>query len=212
MRKTIILIAFLLIALPSCRHKPDDMPFRIVLSKYFTAIQKNDVKSMAACLSLFDEIRSRYGETGGAVLEFKQKISDISDKYKQELQDGTLHFDAYGIEAAHIMGLGKGFYYETVKVEEAGDTASITLAHSFRYDKLDYNVFPEGTTLFFLSCPVGKILKVKTGEYQKGLRMLLQKVQTRWYFKKDLQGKWKISRMEVLPDTAHCVQSHRPRY
>jgi len=212
MRKTIILIAFLLIALSSCRHKPDDMPFRIVLSRYFTAIQKNDVKTMAACLSLFDEIKARYGETGGAVLEFKQKVSDISDKYKQELQDGMLHFDAYGIETAHIMGLGKGFYYETVKVEEAGDTASITLAHSFRYDKLDYNVFPEGTTLFFLSCPVGKILKVKTGEYQKGLRMLLQKVQTRWYFKKDLQGKWKISRMEVLPDTAHCIQSHRPRY
>ncbi len=212
MRKTIILIAFLLIALSSCRHKPDDMPFRIVLSRDFTAIQKNDVKTMAACLSLFDEIKARYGETGGAVLEFKQKVSDISDKYKQELQDGMLHFDAYGIETAHIMGLGKGFYYETVKVEEAGDTASITLAHSFRYDKLDYNVFPEGTTLFFLSCPVGKILKVKTGEYQKGLRMLLQKVQTRWYFKKDLQGKWKISRMEVLPDTAHCIQSHRPRY
>ncbi len=205
-------MAFLLIVLPSCRQKPDDMPFRIILSRYVIAIQKNDVKTMAACLSLFDEIKGRYGETGGAVLAFKQKINDISEKYKQELQDGTLHFDPYGIEVTHIMGLGKGFYYETVNLKITGETATLTLSHSFSYDKLDYSVFPEGTTLFFLSCPVGKILKVKTGEYQKGLRMLLQKIQTRWFFKKDLQGKWKIVRMEVLPGTAHCIQSHRPRY
>ena len=188
------------------------MPFRIVLSRYFTAIHKDDVKTMAACLSLFDEIKGRYGETGGAVLEFKQKINDISERYRQELQNGTLHFDPYGIEAAHIMGLGKGFYYETVGLEETGETATLTLSHSFRYDKLDYSVFPEGTTLFFLSCPAGKILKVKTGEYQKGLRMLLQKIQTRWHFRKNLQGKWKIVRMEVLPETGQCFQSHRPRY
>ncbi len=207
-----ITLLILLILLPSCSHKPDDMSFRIVLSKYFTAVQKNDVKTMAACLMLFNEIRSRYGETGGAVLEFKQKVKDISAKYKQELQDGMLHFDPYGIEATHIMGLGKGFYYETVGLKVEKETAVLTLAHSFRYDKLNYDIFPEGTTLFFLSCPVGKILKVKTGEYQKGLRMLLQKIQTRWYFEKDLQGKWKIVKMEVLPDTAHCIQSHRPRY
>ena len=212
MKKTLLFLAVLILLLPGCQHKPDDMPFRIVLSKYFTAVQKNDVKTMAACLSLFDEIKGRYGETGGAVLEFKQKISDITEKYRQELQDGTLHFDPYGIEATHIMGLGKGFYYETVSLDVKPDTAVITLSHSFRYDKLDYSIFPRGTTLFFLSCPVGKILKVKTGEYQKGLRMLLQKVQTRWHFKKDLQGKWKITRMEVLPETAHCIQSHRPRY
>ncbi|RLE24132.1 MAG: hypothetical protein DRJ08_01385 [Acidobacteria bacterium] len=212
MKKNAFFLAVLLITIPSCRHKPDDMPFRIVLSKYFTAVQKDDVKTMASCLTLFDEIKGRYGETGGAVLEFKQKVKDISTKYKQELQDGMLHFDPYGIEATRIMGLGKGFYYETVGLEVKKDSATITLAHSFRYDKLDYDVFPVGTTLFFLSCPIGKILKVKTGEYQKGLRMLLQKIQTRWYFKKDLQGKWKISRMEILPDTAHCIQSHRPRY
>lgn len=212
MKITTILLTFLLLVLPSCRQKPDDMPFRIVLSRYFTAIQKDDPKTMAASLSLFDEIKGRYGETGGAVLEFKQKINNISERYQQELQDGTLHFDPYGIEAAHIMGLGKGFYYETVELEETGETATLTLSHSFRYDKLNYSVFPRGTTLFFLSCPVGKILKVKTGEYQKGLRMLLQKIQTRWHFKKDLQGKWKITRMEVLSDTGHCIRSHRPRY
>ncbi len=212
MKRTVLLIMIVFLSLPSCRQKPDDMPFRIVLSKYFTAVQKDDMKSMAACLFLFDEIKSRYGETGGAVLEFKQKINDISKKYREELQDGTLHFDPYGIEAVHIMGLGKGFYYRTVGLEVRKTAATITLSHSFRYDKLDYDVFPQGTTLFFLSCPVGKILKVKTGEYQKGLRMLLQKIQTRWHFKKDLQGKWKIVRMEVLSDTAHCIQSHRARY
>jgi len=197
---------------PACRKQPDDMPLRIVLSRYFHAIQEGDMQAMSRDLALFEDVKSRYGDTGEAILTFKQTVNEILSEYRKERDEGAIHFDPYGIKAAHIMGLGRGFYYRTVSVRYEGNQAELELAHSFAYDTMDYSVFPKGTKLYFLTCPAGSVRVVVTGEYQKGYRLNLKRVHTRWRFRKNANGDWKIVSMAVLPDTAECEQSRRALY
>ncbi len=214
-KKSIIaatLIAVLTISV-GCKKRKDDMEFRIVLSKYFTAIIKKDYKALASTLYLYDELLNRFGEQGASKIEFKKEIDKIYDEYMKEIQEGELHFDPYGIKAAKIMGLGKGFYYLTVKFEINKETGYIILKHSFSYDKFDYSSFPYGTKLFFLGCPVGKVYTIIRGKaYKENKRFYLKEIQTKWYFKKDLNDNWKITKMEILKDTAKCQKSFRMEY
>jgi len=208
----IIAMAILLSGI-SCKKKKDDLEFRITLSKFFTAVQKKDYKALASTLYLYDEILNRFGEEGASKIEFKKKIDEIYDSYMKEIQEGHLNFDPYGIKAAKIMGLGKGFYYLTVNFEMNEEDGYIILKHSFSYDKFDYSAFPYGTTLFFLGCPVGKIYKIIRGKtYKKNKRFYLKEIQTKWYFKRDLNNNWKIVKMEILKDTAKCQKSFRIEY
>ena len=216
MKKTLILTlnALMLIFLASgCHKKKDDMEFRIALSRYFTAIQKKDYKALANSMYLYDEILNRFGEEGASKIEFKKKIDEIYNEYEKEIQEGELHFDPYGIKAAKIMGLGKGFYYLTVKFEMNEEDGYIILKHSFSYDKYDYSIYPLGTKLFFLGCPVGKVYVIIRGKiYKKNTRFYLREIQTKWYFKRDLNNNWKIVKMEILKDTAKCQKSFRIKY
>ncbi|GEM_PF-1866762 len=202
-----------LLLLTGCKKKKDDLEFRIVLSKYFTAIHKKDYKALADTLYLYDEILNRFGEEGASKIEFTKKIDDIFNEYTKEIEEGELHFDPYGIKAAKIMGLGKGFYYLTVKFEMKEQEGYIVLKHSFSYDKFDYSIYPLGTKLFFLGCKVGKVYKIIRGEtYKKNTRFYLKEIQTKWYFKRDLNNNWKIVKMEILKDTAKCQKSFRIKY
>ncbi len=210
MRRLIPCLAILL-TLFSCRHDPD-MPFRQVLADYFTAIQEKDVPAMSRELTLYNELKSRYGDTGEALLTFRQTVESILEDYETEREAGMLAFDPYGIKASLIMGLGRGFYYRTVSLEQSGKEAVLVLSHTFSYDQMDYSVFPQGTRLFFLSCPPGKVVSYLTGEYQKGYRVHLKRIHTEWTFEQNMNGNWKLDHMRILPDTAECVQSHRATY
>ncbi len=215
--KKILILALLVTAIvifsTGCKKKKDDLEFRIALSKYFTAIQKKDYKALAGSMYLYDEILNRFGEEGASKIEFKKKIDEIYNEYEKEIQQGELHFDPYGIKAAKIMGLGKGFYYLTVKFEMNEENGYIILKHSFSYDKFDYSTFPLGTKLFFLGCPVGKVYEIIRGKtYKKNTRFYLKEIQTKWYFKRDLNNNWKIVKMEILKDTAKCQKSFRIKY
>ncbi|BBB32962.1 hypothetical protein TTHT_1452 [Thermotomaculum hydrothermale] len=210
---TLIPLLVLVLMLSGCRKKKDDMDFRIVLSKHFTAIHKKDYKALASTLYLYDEILNRFGEEGASKIEFKKQIDSIYEDYKKDLEKGEITFDPYGIKAAKIMGLGKGFYYLTVKFEMNKEDGYIILKHSFSYDKFDYSIYPLGTKLFFLGCPLGKIYTIVRGQtYKKNTRFYLKEIQTKWYFKRDLNNNWKIVKMEVLKDTAKCQKSFRIKY
>ena len=205
------LTLFLLLLTTACRQDPD-MPFRQVLADYFTAIQNQDVQKMSRHLTGFQDMVRQYGDMGDAIINFKAQVKEIRDSYTKERDAGEIHFDPLGIKAAQIMGLGRGFYYQTESLTVENDEATMELSHTFSYDEMDYSVFPEGTRLFFLSCPAGKVLSFVTGQYQKGYRVLLKRIHTRWHFRKDMNGNWRIVSMEVLPETAECFQSHRPSY
>lgn len=208
MRTVVLLLLFFTL---SCRQDPE-MPFRQVLADYFTAIQNNDVQGMSRQLTHFQDMVARYGDTGDAIVTFRTEVEQILQSYEEERNAGELNFDPYGIKTAHIMGLGRGFYYQTESLVRQDGTATMELSHSFSYDEMDYSVFPEGTRLFFLACPPGKVMSFITGQYQKGYRLLLGKIHTRWHFRQDTNGNWRIVSMEILPETAECFQSHRPRY
>ncbi len=208
-----LIVTLISLSLNGCRKKKDDLEFRITLSKYFTAINKKDYKALSENLYLYDTLLNRFGEEGASKIEFKKIIDKILDEYKNELEQGELHFDPYGIKATKIMGLGKGFYYLTVKYEMNNQNGYIILKHSFSYDKFDYSIYPIGTQLFFLGCPVGKVYKIIRGEtYKKNTRFYLKEIQTKWYFKRDLNNNWKIVKMEILKDTAKCQKSFRIKY
>ncbi len=215
MKKTLLILTILALTITGtgCKKKQDDLEFRIALSRYFTAINKKDYRALASSMYLYDELLNRFGEEGASKIEFKKIIDKIFDEYKKEIQKGQLNFDPYGIKAAKIMGLGKGFYYLTVKFKINKDDGYIILKHSFSYDTYDYSIFPYNTELFFLGCPVGKVYKIIRGKiYKKNNRYYLKEIQTKWYFKRDLNNNWKIVKMEILKDTAKCQKSFRIKY
>lgn len=209
--RRLLSVLIVLLTLLSCRTDPD-MPFRKVLADYFTAIQENDIPAMSHQLTLYPDLKSRYGDTGEAMLTFKQTVTSILTEYETERNAGMINFDPYGIKAAHIMGLGRGFYYRTVALDRQEQTAVLELSHTFSYDKMEYSVFPEGTRLFFLSCPPGKVVSYITGKYQKGYRIHLKRIHTEWTFERDMNDNWKLDHMRILPDTAECVRSRRATY
>lgn len=208
---TLVLFAFLLSN--SCfKQKPSDLPLRLVLSKYFDAVNANKYYDMSSYLYYYDEILSQFGEVGTTKVAFTETIDKINSSYEEERESGTISFDKFGIIAVRILGLGRGLYYTTENFSIEKESGYLELLHSFNYDEMDYSIFPQGTVLYFLGCPLGKIYKTITGVPIDEERHYLAKIKTKWYFKKDSNNKWKITKMEILKDSIKCQYSYKKLY
>lgn len=209
----VIILIFILFNFLNCTKPiPTDLPLRTVLSKYFDAVNSGIYKDISDHLTFYNDILNQFGEEGTTKVAFVEAIDKINSQYEHDRDLGQVNFDKFGIIAVKTMGLGRGLYYITDNFNYKNNKAELTLSHSFNYDEMDYSVFPKGTTLFFLGCPLGKIYKIKTGEPLDFERKYLMKVKTKWYFKKDDNNKWKIEKMEVLKDTTKCFTSYKYIY
>jgi len=206
-------ILFFFILNISCNNKkPSDLELRKVLSSYFDAVNTNNYQGMASSLSYYDEILGRFGEVGASKVAFNDAVDKINKQYESDRESGVVNFDKFGIVAVRILGLGRGLYYTTEEFSTDDNNGYLILRHTFNYDEMDFSVFPKGTKLYFLGCPLGKIYKITTGVPIELERSYIIELKSKWFFKKDFDNKWKISKMEVLDSAVKCKRSYSRIY
>ena len=77
----------------ACKEKKTDIEFRIVLSSFFEAVNTQDNKKLSSNLILFDEMKNRFGDVGGTIAEFSEKIESINRDYEIQRNSGQVKFD-----------------------------------------------------------------------------------------------------------------------
>ena len=124
------------LAFLSCSDKPTDLEYRMVLSDYFESVNSHNPKKLSSCMIAFDEMKNQYGDVGGAIKGFTDTFNELIESYETSRNEGHIVFDDWGIAATRIMGLGRGFYYNTETFEMGATEGYIILSHSFKYVRI----------------------------------------------------------------------------
>jgi hypothetical protein len=211
MLKDAIIMAFLcltVITLLSCSPPLQSEGERLVHT-YINAVQRKDYKTLYELRAdLVDEVSPLSENKKENHFEFfKRNMEKKYENYEKGRERGELIFSQEGIVLIKAFVLGKGTFYQPIHWVQVSETKGfIDTLLEFGYAYINYDTFPEGTVIYLMGYPLGRIDKLTIQRSGKVVKKVLKEGRVRWWFEKKKPSHlspsgWHIKSIEVLEDS-----------
>lgn len=180
-----------------------------LIQRYIGAVQKKDYKTLYELRAdILDETEHLTEEEKLAHFDyFKKQMGKKYESYEAGRENGELDFDPDGVVLIKAFVLGKGTFYQPVDwIRVSETTAFIDTVLEFGYAHIDYSFFPEGTLIYLMGYPIGRVETLVIQRSGKVVKKVMKEAKLRWWFERkkrsnDVLSSWHIKSVEILPDS-----------
>jgi hypothetical protein len=150
------------VALGQALLGPGTDEFEQVAQQWFVAIHEGDFQQLARY-----DANAPVDRQGPAFEAWKRQVRGILDEYEREREQGRFEPDPNGYKLVRATMLGRGTFWETLRLVEDGEDRVLQIQLNFGYGKIYYGSFPRGTMVYLLGYPLGKIYAIELGNAQR---------------------------------------------
>ncbi len=209
-KDTIIITSLFLAIIPTLSCSPPlQYEGEKLIHAYINAVQKQDYKTLYALRAdLFEEATHLADNEKKSHFEnFRRNMGKKYKEYEEGREQGELVFDHDGIILVKAFVLGKGTFYQPVHWMRVSETtAFMDTLLEFGYAHINYSTFPNGTVIYLMGYPLGRVDSLCIQKSGKVAKRVLKEAKVRWWFEKKKASHlspsgWYIKSIEVLEDS-----------
>jgi hypothetical protein len=154
------------LALLVCGCPETDWNARRTVERYLDAVQASDIVTLARYSAEYeDAARGLEGPAAQEVYErFAERVRVRLEAYEEAKRRGRLEPTPDGMALARGLGLARGAFYQIRRVDAEDGRARLRLEVNLGYDQIPFERFPEGTRIYLMGLPVGRLLSRVRGE------------------------------------------------
>lgn len=187
-----------------------DVGPRRTLDFYVGAVQSSDAARLATFSAEYqDAARGLDPPAARAALDaFILRTEARLAAYEAAKTTGQLELGPDGVGLIKGLVLGRGVFFLLREVAVEGDRARVRMEVSTQYNYVPFENYAEGTRIFLMGMPLGRLLGPVRGE-RKGEKIeVLAQVDIEWQIEPALDPKhptgWVVRSVEAVPGTARA--------
>jgi hypothetical protein len=151
----------------ACGQNESDV--RRTLDEYIRAVQAADGARLSRFSAEFQEAsHTLHGAELHAALEgFIHRTEERLAAYEQAKKTGSLDLGADGVSLIKGLGLGRGVFYlvrDVAPEEGSRDRVRARMEVNLAYDFVPFEDYPEGTIIYLMGMPCGRLLAPVRGK------------------------------------------------
>jgi len=128
---------------------------------FVTAVQTENLDALQCLLAGASEPTEDQSESEARRSVFDDWARSRYAAYLAGRDRGGVEFDDDGIVLTKAFALGKGAYYEVVRVRQTEESLVADTEVRLAYQSIDISVLPPGTTFYACAAPPGRILALE---------------------------------------------------
>ena len=184
---------------------------RRTLDEYIRAVQGADGARLSRFSADFqDSARDLHGAQLHAALEqFTRHTEERLAAYEGAKKTGTLDLSADGVSLIKGLGLGRGVFYmvrDVAPEEGSRDRVRARMEVNLAYDFVPFEDYQEGTIIYLMGMPFGRLLAPVRGKGKGGKLEVLAQVALDCRLERALDPEhptgWVVRSLEALPGSA----------
>lgn len=198
--------AALNLACPSANHGIER-----TIEQYLVALQAGDRATVARFSAAYhDEVRGLEGPAAHQVFErFAAWYDERWEDSEATKKAGRVELAPDGIGLIRALGLGRGGYYQVREIEEETEGALARIEVQLGYHAVPFETFPQGTRLYLMGMPLGRLLAPVRGDGPRRLEVMAS-VDLVCCLKRTPKTThptgWLVRSIEAVPGTARSIE------